>query len=210
MRRHVSCSTGPCLPAEVGSGAATCPVALDLASLIGRAPAQPRVPWLWTRLPARLGSGASRVLQLWILPPCKRGLRCTTCHTAPDPVSLQGRALERHVYRGSGSRLLARERSGAPCVLQLRILPPCRGGLWSAACPTAPDPASMQGRAPERCVSYSSGSCLPVEDSRAPRVLRLRILPPYREGSGAVTACPTVSCGLRTLSIKKSLVGLLV
>jgi hypothetical protein len=143
MRRHVPNNTGLYLPAEVGSGAATCPVTPDLASLIGRAPAQPRVPWLRTRLPARVSSGASRVLQLRIMPPCKGGLRCVTCPTVLDSASLQGRALEHHVYRGSGPRLPAREGSGAPCVLQLRILPPCRGGLWSVACPTAPDPASL-------------------------------------------------------------------
>jgi hypothetical protein len=43
MHRHVPCSTGPCLPTEVGFGAATCPVALDPTSLIGRAPVPSRV-----------------------------------------------------------------------------------------------------------------------------------------------------------------------
>jgi hypothetical protein len=46
MRCHVPCSTGPCLPAKVVSRVATCPVALDPASLIGRALMLPRVPWL--------------------------------------------------------------------------------------------------------------------------------------------------------------------
>jgi hypothetical protein len=36
------------------------------------------------------------------------------------------------------------------------------------------------------------------------------ILPPYREGSGATTACPTVFCGPRASSVKKSLACLLV
>jgi hypothetical protein len=88
-RHHVPCSAGPCLLAEVGSEAVMCPVALDAASLIGRAPAPPRVPWLRTP------------------PPCKGGLRCTTCPTTPDPSSLEGRALERRVSNGSGSCLPA-------------------------------------------------------------------------------------------------------
>jgi hypothetical protein len=57
-----------------------------------------------------------------------------------------------------------------------------------------------------RHVSYSSGSYLPTGyGSGAPHVLWLWILPPYREGSGAATACPVVSCGLQASSIKKSL-----
>jgi hypothetical protein len=71
---HVPCSTEPYPPVKVGSGATTCPVAPDPASMIGRAPTPPRVPWL--RIPH----------------PYKGGLRCATCPTAPDPVSLQGRA----------------------------------------------------------------------------------------------------------------------
>jgi hypothetical protein len=46
MHHHVPCSTGPYLPAEVGSGAAMCPVASEPALLIGRTPASPCVPWL--------------------------------------------------------------------------------------------------------------------------------------------------------------------
>jgi hypothetical protein len=33
-RCHISCSFGPHLPTEVGSGAATCPAASDLTSLL--------------------------------------------------------------------------------------------------------------------------------------------------------------------------------
>jgi hypothetical protein len=36
-RRHVYCSTRPCLPAKAGSEAVTCPVTSDPASLIGGA-----------------------------------------------------------------------------------------------------------------------------------------------------------------------------
>jgi hypothetical protein len=42
----VSYGSGPRLPAEVGSDVAMCPMAPDLASRLGRAPALPRVPWL--------------------------------------------------------------------------------------------------------------------------------------------------------------------
>jgi hypothetical protein len=92
--RHVSCGPEPYLPAGVVSGAATCPVAPDPASLLGWAP----VP--------------SRVMRPQTLPPCWGGLRChhvscgpepylpagvgsgaTTCPTAPDPSSLLGWAL---------------------------------------------------------------------------------------------------------------------
>jgi hypothetical protein len=45
-RCHVSYDSETRLPAEVGSGAATCPVAPDLTSRLGRAPALPRVPRL--------------------------------------------------------------------------------------------------------------------------------------------------------------------
>jgi hypothetical protein len=43
QRCHVSYSSGSRLPAEAGSGAAMCPVALDLASLSEWAPVLPRV-----------------------------------------------------------------------------------------------------------------------------------------------------------------------
>jgi hypothetical protein len=45
------------------------------------------------------------------------------------------------VSRGSGPRLPAREGSSVPNLLQLRILPPYRGVLWSVACPTTLNPA---------------------------------------------------------------------
>jgi hypothetical protein len=50
---------------------------------------------------------------------------------------------------------------------------------------------------------------LPVrEGSGAPRVLWLRILPPYQEGSGAAITCPAIFCGPQVSSIKKNLVDL--
>jgi hypothetical protein len=95
-RHHMPCSTGPCLPSKVDFGAATCPVALDPTSLIGRTPAPPCVPWIRTPPPTRDGSGAPCVLQLHILPPWRGGLRSATCPMAPDPASLPGGFRCRH------------------------------------------------------------------------------------------------------------------
>jgi hypothetical protein len=90
---HMPYRVVSCLPAQEGSNIITCPMAQDHASLLGRAPALPRVPWLWT------------------LPPCSRGLQCchvshdsgsclpiwegsdaATCHVAPNPASMLRRA----------------------------------------------------------------------------------------------------------------------
>jgi hypothetical protein len=49
------------------------------------------------------------------------------------------------MYHGSEPRLSVGEGSGALRVTQLRILPPNRGELRSAACLMAPDPASLPG-----------------------------------------------------------------
>jgi hypothetical protein len=98
-----------------------------------------------TCLPAREGSSVARVLQLQVLPPCKVELRCAMCPAAPDPAFLQGRAPVRYVSCSSRSCLPTGEGSGAPRVLRLWILPPCRGGIRSTTCPTAPDPASLPG-----------------------------------------------------------------
>jgi hypothetical protein len=106
-------------PSQGGLRAATCPVALDHASLQGRAPVHHVSYNSRSCLPTREGFGALQVLQLQILHPCKGGLWCATCHTALDLASLQGRA---------------------PVLLQLRILPPYRGGLRCATCVVAPDP----------------------------------------------------------------------
>jgi hypothetical protein len=67
---HVSYSSGSCLPAEVGSGAATCSAALEPASLVKRALAPPCVPWVRTYWE---GSSAPCVMCLRILPPCGEG-----------------------------------------------------------------------------------------------------------------------------------------
>jgi hypothetical protein len=132
-------------------------------------------------------------------------------------------------------KLQVKTRSGActhmsPRDLQHRTLPPSRGGLQGChvssrsgsrllgrkgfgvtTCIVAGDPASLQGRALVRHLSCSSRSYLPVgEDSGAPRVIRLWILPLYREGSGAATTYPAVSCGPQKSSVKKSLAGVSV
>jgi hypothetical protein len=65
------------------------------------------------------------------------------CPTASDPAFLQEMALERHASYSSESCLPIGEESEALRVLQLQILPPCRGGPRSAMCPTFPDPASV-------------------------------------------------------------------
>jgi hypothetical protein len=49
---HVSYGFEPRLPAEVGSGSATCPMAPDLASRLRWAPVLPHVLWLWTSPPS--------------------------------------------------------------------------------------------------------------------------------------------------------------
>jgi hypothetical protein len=88
---------------------------------------------------------------------------------------------------------------------------PDRKGSDAVMCTVASDPASLQRRAPVHHVSCSSESYLLTgENSGLPHVLRLRILPPYREGSGAAIACPAVPCGPCALNIKKSLASLSV
>jgi hypothetical protein len=51
MSCHVPYGSGPHLPAEMGSDAATCPIAPDLASRLRWAPALPRAPQLQTLPP---------------------------------------------------------------------------------------------------------------------------------------------------------------
>jgi hypothetical protein len=110
------------------------------------------------------------------------------------------------------------------CVLQLRILPPYKGGARCTTYPIASDPVSLQGRVPMCHMLCSSGPCLPIrEGSGVPRVLQLLILPLYRGGlrsvmcptipdptslSGGLRCChrmPCVSYGSHASNIKKSL-----
>jgi hypothetical protein len=86
-------SVGPCLPIEAGSGAATCPTAPDLASLLGRAPVLSRVTRLQTPPPYSEGlrccyvshSSGPRL-------PTREGSGAAMCPTTLDPTSLLGRA----------------------------------------------------------------------------------------------------------------------
>jgi hypothetical protein len=56
QRYHISYGSGPHLPAEVGSGVATCPMAPDLTSWLWWAPSLLRVLWLRTLPPGQEGS----------------------------------------------------------------------------------------------------------------------------------------------------------
>jgi hypothetical protein len=68
---------------------------------------------------------------------------------------------------GSGFHLLDMKGSSAvTCTVALDL-----ARLRCITYPTALDPTSLQGRAPERRVSYNSGSCLPTG--------RALVLPPH-------------------------------
>jgi hypothetical protein len=81
---------------------------------------------------------------------------------------------------------------------------PVKVSSGAVTCPMASDLASPIGRAPTPpCVPWLRNH---EEGSGTPHVLRLRIHPPYQEGSGAATRL-AVQCGLRATNIKKSLAG---
>jgi hypothetical protein len=109
---HVSHDFGCCLPAREGSNAAMYPMALDPASLLGRAPVLPHVLRLQILHPysrglrrCHMSHGCRSCL------PAREGSGTATCPAAPDPVSLLGRA----------PTLLR--------VLRHQTPPPCSGGL---------------------------------------------------------------------------------
>jgi hypothetical protein len=111
-RCHISCSFRPHLPAEVGSDATTCPMALDIASLLRWAPALSHVPRLRT------------------LPPWWGELRC--CHVSCGP----GPRLLAEVRSGATTCPSAQDLASfsrwapvLPCVPQPRSSPPCWGEL---------------------------------------------------------------------------------
>jgi hypothetical protein len=68
-------SSRPRLPAEESSNTATCLVAPDSASLLGRAPALPHVTQLRTRFPVEDGYDAATCLTALDPPPGWGGLR---------------------------------------------------------------------------------------------------------------------------------------
>jgi hypothetical protein len=136
---------GPHLPTEVGSGAAMCPTAPDLGSLLRWTPALPCVPRPRTSPPCQgglrryhvsYGPGPPLLIEV--------GSSAATCPTAPDLT-----------YLPRWAPTLSR-------VPRSRTSPPCRGGLQrchvsygpgprflaevssgAATCPVAPDPASL-------------------------------------------------------------------
>jgi hypothetical protein len=83
-RRHMSCSTRSYLPAEVGSGAVTCPMALEPTfqqrwaqtspSIHGSGPA-------WWALECHVSCSTGSCL------PTEVGSQATTCLAAPGPIS---------------------------------------------------------------------------------------------------------------------------
>jgi hypothetical protein len=193
----VSYGSRPRLLAEVGSGAATCPAALDPASLLGRAPALSCVP------------------RHRILPSCSRGLRRShVSHgTGPRLPAREGSGAAMYPTILDPAFLLGRALT-LPRVLRHRIPPPCSGGLrryhvshgfgsylpalessGGAAYPTAPDPASLLGRAPTLpCVLQLCGP----HTSRIKKVLDGL---PMRLDSRVSMACLQVSkaCDIRAI-----------
>jgi hypothetical protein len=88
MYYHVPYGSGPRLPAEMGSGAATCLMVSDLASRLRWALALPRAPRIRTSPPSRgglwrchvsYGSGPHLLVEV--------GSGAATCPTAPDLTS---------------------------------------------------------------------------------------------------------------------------
>jgi hypothetical protein len=67
-----------------------------------------------------------------------------------------------HVPSGSGSRLPDRKDSSATMCTVDPYPAPYKRWLRCTTCPTTSDPTSLEGRAPERHVSYGSRSCLPT------------------------------------------------
>jgi hypothetical protein len=91
---RVSSGTGPCCPIREGSSTATRLATLDPASLLGRAPVLPRVPWL--RIPPPRSGGlrchnVSRGFGSRL--PAREGSNAATYPTASDPASPLRRAL---------------------------------------------------------------------------------------------------------------------
>jgi hypothetical protein len=86
---HMSYNVRSCLSAREGSGAATCPTALNPASLLRRAPTLPHVPQLQILPPysgglrrCHVSCGSGSCLLTW------EGSSAATCPTALDPASL--------------------------------------------------------------------------------------------------------------------------
>jgi hypothetical protein len=93
-RCHVSYSSGPCLPVEVGSSAATCLMTPDLAPLLKWAPVPLHVQWLRISLRGRRGLRHRHMSRdSGPLFPVEMGSGVAACPMALDPASLSRRAL---------------------------------------------------------------------------------------------------------------------
>jgi hypothetical protein len=92
----VSIGSASHLPDRKGSGTTTCTVALNPASLQGRAPVRHMFYSSGSCLLAGEGSEAPHILQLRILPSYRGGLRRATYPMALDPASLPGGLRCRH------------------------------------------------------------------------------------------------------------------
>jgi hypothetical protein len=120
---HVSRGSGSCLPVGESSDAVTCPVALDLASLLGRAPVLSRIPRLWI-LPQCSGGHQCYHVSHDTGPrlPAREGSSTVTCPAALDPVSLLGRATALSRVR--------RHRTSPPWSGGLRRCHMSHGSMW--------------------------------------------------------------------------------
>jgi hypothetical protein len=125
-RCHMSSSSGSRLPVWKGSGTATCPAALDPASLLERALVLSRIPWLcilplFGRAPA-----LPRVSRRWILPPAARHM------AAPEPLSNRDTWLKTvgHVTVLESSQV-GRQHSEPRDIWQRRSPPEQRGEIQS-------------------------------------------------------------------------------
>jgi hypothetical protein len=104
-------SSGPYLPTKIGSGAATCPTALDPASLLRWTPALPRVHRLWTTPPDQDGLRSYHVpLRFGPRFPVGKGYGIFACPTTLGPASLLGTQLGSRVSKASSrvTKALAR------------------------------------------------------------------------------------------------------
>jgi hypothetical protein len=143
-RRHVSCGPGPYLPTGVGSGVTTCPTAPDPTSLLGWAPAPPRVLWPQTLLPCWGGLRCHHVS--YGPEPCLPagvGSGVTTCPASPDPARVgSGAAMCPHSLWIMG--LKSKRNCGRPrCAFKARAFPR-HTRAWIPkvqACPSAAVPA---------------------------------------------------------------------
>jgi hypothetical protein len=189
---------GFCLPTREGSGVATYPIALNPASLLGRALALPCAPRLWTMSPCLGGLRCCHVshgfrphLTAW------EGLDAATSPVAPNTTSLLWRALALprasqlwtpppcsrglrrcHVSRGSGPHL------------------PAHDGSDAVTCPVALNPASLV----ERALVLSCASRLPSREGSSINTCPVAPVPAFQPG--ALQRCHTSYSPLWAMDLK--------